>query len=562
MLFKIYNKIEKIFICYKYHNMMLKSISQSAECKIKENIPLFSIIMPTYNSNPIFFEKAILSVFGQTLNSWELCICDDGSGDNKYLDTIHKYPQYQSKIKICKLEKKSGISVASNYAIRMANGRYIAFLDHDDELSPDALEVSWNTIAKTDAEILYSDEDKIDESNYHYDPYFKPDWSPDLLMNKMYIGHLSIYDKKVLDDIGGLRCEYDGAQDYDLALRATDKKRIITHIPKVLYHWRASHTSTAQNPLIKKYAFSAAKKALETTLTRRKTMGIVLERESYCGYFEIKYELKSMIKVTIIIMALNTKKLEQCISSVVGSNTIINEVIIIHEKKDTVNVQTLVKKNNKAIKFKLLPLHKNEVLPNGIIKNSCSEHFIIVNSSIGVLTNDWIEKGLGFCQKDDVGLIGVMQLRHRRIYHAGIILCRDGKIRFHHRFFPMNYSGNNIGQLICQSNYSAVSGNCFFMKKKLLEKYSNIILFSDPEYWDVELALRISENGFVNVFLPEIKTQYYGRKQRYDKITKNHDFVERWNRYFKEDPYYNKNLGENAKYLPALDGFSILKNLN
>ena len=263
--------------------------------------PKISVIVPMYNTKEKFFKDLVNSLINQTYSNWELCLAD---GSPKQNENLQKYYEKDSRIKYKFLGENKGIAGNTNAAIEMATGEYIALLDHDDILADYALyEVVYAINRRPNSEFLYSDEDKIDENDNRYDAYFKPDFAPDTLRCQNYICHFSIFKKELMEKLGGFKADYDGAQDYDIFLRMSEiaKPENITHIPKILYHWRVHSESTAKlNSHAKNYAFEAGKKAIEDHLKRVGLDGTVSEG---CieGIYRVDYKVKENPKVSIVI---------------------------------------------------------------------------------------------------------------------------------------------------------------------------------------------------------------------------------------------------------------------
>jgi len=274
----------------------------------------------------------IESVISQTYPKWELCIADGGSKESYVRDILEKYAQKDNRIKIKFLRENKGIAGNSNEALFMAEGEFIALLDHDDILPPYALfEIVKAINENEDADFIYSDEDNISEYGSRLDPHFKPDWSPDTLRSCNYITHISVFKRDLLKKIGYFREGYEGSQDYDLILRATEVASHILHIPKILYHWRISNTSVAKNPEVKLYAFESAKKALLEHLKRVGLKGRVEDGPSL-GLYRIRYKIENNPKVSIIIPNKDhIKELRSCITSILTKSTYKNYEIIIVE---------------------------------------------------------------------------------------------------------------------------------------------------------------------------------------------------------------------------------------
>lgn len=252
--------------------------------------------MPVYNVDQVWLEKAINSVINQLYENWELCIVDDASNKSYIYDILTKYSEKDSRIKANYLEKKQGISGASNVALNMATGDFIGLLDNDDELSINALYENVKLLnAYPDTDMIYSDEDKLDITGKRCDPFFKPDWSPDMFLSCMFTCHFGVYRKRIVDEIGGFRIGYEGIQDYDFVLRFTERTDKILHIPKILYHWRKIPGSLALDTDTKNYAFDTAKKALSDAMKRRNIPSKVCDGK-WLGSYRIKYEIFDLRK--------------------------------------------------------------------------------------------------------------------------------------------------------------------------------------------------------------------------------------------------------------------------
>jgi len=235
-----------------------------------QDTPLISVVMPVYKTPLAFLKKAIESVTAQVYPCWELCIADDGSNDSHIERLLREYSDRDKRIKVKFLPENGGISVASNAALELATGEFVALLDHDDELAPHALyRVAKVIREQPDIDMIYSDEDKLAPNGERCDPFFKPNWSPDLFLSQMYTCHLGVYRRSILEKIGGFRSEYNGSQDYDMVLRFTEKTTRVSHISDILYHWRVIPGSCAESTGAKPFAYDAAKKALRDTLRRR-----------------------------------------------------------------------------------------------------------------------------------------------------------------------------------------------------------------------------------------------------------------------------------------------------
>ncbi len=266
-----------------------------------QNRPLFSIVMPVFNTVPAELSAAIESVLAQSYANWELCIADDASTGAHIRPLLESFAQRDSRIKVTFQAERGGISKTANAAWQIASGDFVAFLDHDDTLAPHALAYLCETLDRSpDADLIYSDEDKLDARGRRFDPFFKPDWSPDLLLSENYICHLLVLRQDLARKVGGFDADCDGSQDYDLILRATERAAKIEHVPKVLYHWRAGAESTASGLSNKQYALDAAQQALKNYCDRSgKQMRV--EPHKIAGRWRMRYPIPAGSRVSIII---------------------------------------------------------------------------------------------------------------------------------------------------------------------------------------------------------------------------------------------------------------------
>ena len=319
--------------------------------------PLISIVMPVYNTPEIFLREAIQSVLNQSYTHWELCIADDASTQPHVKRILEEYAAKDARIKGVFRLQNGHISRASNSALQLATGEFISLLDHDDLLVADALhEVVMLLNEHPDADMIYSDEDKIDERNHFCLPCYKPDWCPDSFLSRMYTCHLGTYRRSLVNDIGGFREGYEGSQDYDLVLRLTEKTNKIFHIPKILYHWRIHPESASGSRDAKPYAYEAAARALTDAIRRRGESGQVLTHQHSPGHYTIRYAINSYKLVSIIIPTRDFGSiLNKCLESIFTHTSYPNyEVIVIDNGSVENETTTIINKwlNRQPAKFK------------------------------------------------------------------------------------------------------------------------------------------------------------------------------------------------------------------
>lgn len=551
--------------------------------------PLISIILPTYNTPAKFLNECIESVIKQSYGNWELCIADDKSNDKTTIEIIKKYSAQYSNIK-SKFRKTNGhICEASNSALSLAEGEYVALLDHDDILWPNALfEIVKAINANPQVEFLYSDEDKLmDDGERHTEPFFKPDWSPDYLRSINYITHFSVLKKSLVESVGSFRNGYEGAQDWDLFLRATrhldasskkpnhpyleDNK--IIHIPKVLYSWRISNNSTASAEYAattKDYAYKNQKLVLEEDLKARKLRGRVAETE-YLGLWNIQYEIVNRPKVSIIIPTKNQYGyISKCLKSIFDKTSYDNyDVVAVDTGSDDRNIHKLYTEYEQNDRFKLLHWKKEfnfSAVCNFGSSQSDAEYFLFLNNDTEVLTEDWIERMLGLAQQDHIGAVGAKLLYpDRKIQHLGGLLGITGDpneigiaghvYRGQEEFF------RNFDRLAIK-NYSFVTGACMMINKNKFNETNGFDEAFQIAFNDIDFCLRLNKKGYFHVVEPYAELLHMesaslkspGEEGR-DMIQWKKEvslFLDRWDEVRENDPFMNINLSRNSENLQTL----------
>lgn len=374
-------------------------------------MPKISIAVPAYETPENFLREMIESVQKQTYDNWELCIAN-GSKSGKVAKIVKEYSDYDDRIKIQCLENK-GIVGNSNCALEMCTGDYIGLLDHDDVLEVNALYEVADVINKNPkAGLIYSDEDKMSSDSKKFsDPHFKPDYNVDLLRSNNYICHFCVIRRDVIKKLDGFRAEFEGAQDYDLILRAVEYAEEIVHIPKILYHWRVHDASTAGNPDSKLFAYEAGKKAIKSHLDRMGIQGTVAHTHYY-GFYHVRYMLKKNPEVLVIIYNIRkTREYRRCKKSV---------------------ERTAGYKNLSFLAVNCLSMINTECLRG--------KYVLFVDCGIKMITKNWMAEMLALCQRKDVGAAGVKIYKpeNETIFHAGIILGMDG---YAFEGFPRELSG-------------------------------------------------------------------------------------------------------------------------
>lgn len=526
--------------------------------KIKEfkYQPLISIIMPVYNTDKKWLIAAIDSVLNQIYQNWELCIADDASTKPHIKRILKNYQKKDKRIKIVYRKKNGHICKASNSALKISTGKFIALLDHDDELKSYALFKVVDLLNKNpEADMIYSDEDKAELDGTLVEPHFKPDWSPDMFLSLMYTCHLGIYRKKIIDKIGGFRPGYEGSQDYDLVLRFVENTNKIYHIPQILYTWRKIPGSTAvEGPKAKPYAYIASRKALQDTLRRRGIKGVV-EKGKSSGLYRIKYKIKGKPLVSIIIPTKDkVNYLKCCIRSIHKRTTYNNyEIIIIDtgsQKNETLNYYKKLKNNSNIRLLKWKKKFNFAAVNNFGVKATKGKYLLFLNNDTEVINSEWLEAMLEHAQRKEVGAVGAKLLfRDGRFQHCGIILGLGPDRIAGHAFIHQKDFGY-FGYPHILRNYSSITAACMLLSKKKFEEVGGFGEEFKTCYNDVDLCLKLRNKGYLIVYTPYAQLYHFesislGKvEEGKRKIDKGEiDLMkEKWDNLLLNDPYYNPNL--------------------
>lgn len=522
--------------------------------------PTISILMPVYNVEQNWLEKCIQSVQNQFYPNWELCMADDCSTDESVRPTLEKYAKSDERIKVVFRSENGHISRATNSALEIATGEFVALLDNDDELAPIAFyEVVKALNENPELDLIYSDEDKIDMQGNRFDPAFKPDWSPDLLLGTNYISHLGVYRRSIMNEIGGFRPGFEGSQDYDLVLRFTEKTTAqrIHHIPKVLYYWRILPTSTAADQSTKGYAFEAGLKAVQEALVRRGIKGTA-HHAAGNGLYDVEYEVLSTDLVSIIIPTRDGyDDMLRCLNSIVAKTSYPNYEIIVADNGSTdERMEKLYAKFKGQLgeRFRVesidIPFNYSRI-NNLAAQKAKGKYLLFLNNDTEVITPGWITKMVSFAQFERIGMVGAkLYYPNQTIQHAGVIVGLGGAAGHCHHTYPKGDFGY-FGKLEINVNYLAVTAACCMIRKADFEQLGGFEEKLTVAFNDVDLCLREYEAGHDNVWLHGVELYHYEsqtrgyentpeKKARFDQETK---FMEdRWGKYIANDPFYNPNL--------------------
>ena len=519
--------------------------------------PLISIVIPLYCTPLPYLKELLESVRRQSYENWQLCLAD-GSPDDKAKEFIEKHYGREKRIVYRKLEENGGISVNTNEAVALAAGEYLMLCDHDDTLEPDALYEIVKAINDTGADVLYTDEDKVSMDGRHYfDPNFKPDFNLFRLRENNYICHIFVVKKSLTDETGLLRSEFDGAQDFDFILRCCEKAQKITHIPKVLYHWRCHMDSTAADPSSKAYAYEAGRKAVREHYQR---LGIdaKVEMTERPGWYRSHVKVQGNPLISVIIPNKDhTDDLELCLFSMTRKSTYRNyEILIVEnnsEKEETFEYYR--KLPDRYPKARVLTWEKEfnySAINNFAAKEAKGEYLLFLNNDVEILTPDWMEEMLQNCQQENVAAVGAkLYYPDDTIQHAGVVLGL-GDIAGHIMCRASKEDPGYFGRMISVQEISAVTAACMMVKKSDFDAVGGLDETFQVAFNDIDLCMKFRAAGKKIIFTPYAELYHYESKSRgledtpekqfrFDKEVKR--FQEKWAQQLEMgDPYYSPNL--------------------
>jgi len=548
----VYSDEEQYSFWLEKNRLSAGDLSQmKAELKSFKYKPTISIIMPVFNIDRTWLQSAIDSVLNQIYPYWELCIADDGSTKDHVREVLNGYANGDPRVKVKYLSENKGISLASNEAISMATGEFIALLDHDDELEVNAIYEIVKLIQEhPEADMIYTDEDKINAEGGRCNPFFKPGWSPDLFLAQMYTCHLGVYRKEIIMDIGGFRKGLDGSQDYDLVLRFTEKTDKIFHIPNVLYHWRIIPGSTAAKYSAKS-SDTASLKALSDALDRRKIKGSV-EKGIHDSLFRVKREIANKPRVSIIMPTKDKLPiLKGCIESIMNKTDYENyEIVIVNNnsvQKSTLEYLNSVTNNDMIKVLNYSRPFNYAALNNYAMSRIDADVAVFLNNDTEVISSEWLSAMLEHAQRSEVGAVGAkLVFVDSSIQHAGVILG-IGSIAGHaFKGLRSDINQSYFGHADAIRNYSAVTAACMMIRKKIFEEVGGFDEVNLPvAFNDIDLCLRLREKGYLIVYTPYAELFHYESASRGYGVGPDPEadyMLKKWKDKLDNDPYYNINL--------------------
>ncbi len=529
--------------------------------KACEYQPTISIIVPVYNVDKKLLIEAIESVCKQVYQNWQLCIVDDASTESHVREVLQSYQSRDDRIQVFYSDTNDHISGASNKALKLVTGEYVAFLDHDDMLADHALFSMIKAINENpQADIFYSDEDKIDVDGKRSTPYFKPDWNRDLFYSCNYICHFTMIRKSVIDRIGGFRAHVNGSQDYDLLLRAVAHINFegIVHIPQVLYHWRTIEGSTSSEAACKSYTTDAGICALTDHFASLGQASVTVEMAEEANRYRIRYPVPERQPLISLIIPTrnNLKFLKPCIESILQKTNYRNyEILIVDNQSDDSEVlQYLesVKNHDKVSVVQYDNEFNYSAINNFAVELVNGELIGLINNDVEVINGDWLTEMASHCLRDDIGCVGARLLyADKTVQHAGVVTGIGGVAG--HVFLGLDEQATGyFSRASVVQNYSAVTAACLLVKKEIYQSVGGL----DEENFkvafnDVDFCLSVREAGYRNVWTPYATLFHYESKSRgyEDTPEKKTRFKAevaamklKWSSKLNRDPAYNPNL--------------------
>jgi GT2 family glycosyltransferase len=509
--------------------------------------------------------EAVESVKNQIYPHWELCIADDASTLPSVREVLDGYAAGDSRVKVRYRPENGHISEASNSALALAQGEFVALLDHDDVLSENALaEVALAIRNSPDASLFYSDEDKLDFHGKRCEPYFKSDWNPDLFLSHNLFTHLGVYRRDLLEGIGGFRAGFEGAQDYDLVLRCVEAvgHGAVRHIPKVLYHWRMTKESTAAGADKKPYAARAAVRAIGESLARRGIAAKVTEFMPGTGLMRVKYRLPDKPpKVSIIIPTRDRPDMvRRCVKSVFDRTTYPNyEIVLVdngsREKKSLAYFSELARRPNVRKLRDDGPFNYSRL--NNMAVGACGGEIVcLLNNDTEVITPEWLSEMVSHALRPDIGAVGArLWYPNDSLQHGGVVLGIGGVAGHVHLAIRRDYAGY-FGRAWVIQNFSAVTGACLMVKKSIYQQVGGLNESDLPvSFNDIDFCIRVRDAGYRNLWTP------FAELYHYESATRGSDTAtaEKRKRFERESEYMIETHGEKLKRDPAYNPNLSLK---
>lgn len=523
--------------------------------------PLISVVMPAYEPPSWAFREAIDSVRAQLYPNWELCVADDASRSPHVAEILRSVAAEDSRIKWLRRDVNGNISVASNSALALASGEFIALMDHDDVLPPHALyEIAVALNANSDLDIIYSDEDQIDRIGRRHSPCFKTDWNPDLMLGHNLVSHLGVYRRSLVQKVGGFREGLEGSQDYDLALRCADATMPtrIHHVPAVLYHWRRDYGTPSYSEEKLNVCSDSALRAIREHLQRRGHPGEVMPHPARLGASRVFRHVP--LPVPLVSLVVPTKDqpglLENCVEGLLSRTDYINtEILIVDHESELSETSALLARLRSDSRVRVIGYEGefNYSAINNMAAAQCRGSILgLINNDVEVINSDWLSEMISLAVLPEVGAVGAKLIYpDNRVQHGGVVLGVGGIANHFCHLLPRSASGY-FGRNQLTSSVSAVTGACLVVRKSVYDEVGGLDETNLPvAFNDVDFCLRVLERGFRNVWTPHAELYHHesvsrgpdNAPRKVDRFQKEVDYMRRrWAAKLASDPFYNPNF--------------------
>jgi GT2 family glycosyltransferase len=521
--------------------------------------PYFSILTPIYDTPADVLSAMLDSVRHQSFADWELCLVDDCSPRPEVFSQLERAAALDPRIKVMRRVDNGGIVAASNDALAMARGEFVALLDHDDELHPDALaHVHEELLAEPEGDYVYTDEDKIDRDGHHSGPFFKPDWSPERMRTQMYTCHLSVFRRSLVEEVGGFDPEFEGSQDWDLVLKVTERARKVLHVPRVLYHWRTLETSAAGGGVeAKPWAFEAGMRAVQAHCERIGLEARVERDETDAGVYHLLPALSREPSVSIVIPTAGQYRevryedvvlVSHCVRSIVAESTYSNyEIVVVHDPdadpRLLAELEQIAGDRLRPVVYDAPgPFNFSAKVNLGAVHGK-GEQIVLLNDDIEVATPDWLERMVMYSQFEEIGAVGGrLTVQDGRLQHVGIRF-ENGLPGHPYYGFSAEFRGYANAVRVAQ-DCLAVTGACLMTRRELFEQVGGFSTTFPLNYNDVDYCLKLRDLGKRCVYDPDLWMWHFESSSRSSAVEEWEKdlLLQRWLRLTAVDPYSNPNL--------------------
>lgn len=518
--------------------------------------PRFSIVTPVYETPADVLWEMLESVRRQSFSDWQLCLVDDASPSALVREILDRAAAEEPRVSVAHRTENGGIVAASNDALSLAQGEFIALLDHDDKLHPDALRLIDAAIGDDrEVDYVYTDEDKIEERGRHLSPFLKPDWSPERMRTQMYTCHLSVFRRALVEEVGGFDAEFEGAQDWDLVLRVTERARKVIHVPRVLYHWRSIPTSAAAGEDVKPWAFEAGKRAVQAHCDRIGLKATVERDLEDQGVYRLNPRLPAEPSVSIVIPTNGQRRevryeevvlVENCVRSIVADSTYSNyEIVVVADSHTPAAVGERLREiagdRLRLVDFDR-PFNFSEKINAGAVRAD-GDHLVLLNDDIEVATTDWLERLVIHSELDGVGAVGArLLLEDGRLQHGGVQF--EGGLPGHPYYGWPGDAAGYANNLKISRNLLAVTGACLMTRRELFDRVGGFTTTFPVNYNDVDYCLKLRAAGKRTAYIGDVVMLHFESSSRAPDVAdwEKQKLLDRWAGMTQPDPYSNPHL--------------------